>query len=250
MSIFGALSGAISKTVGGITASGIGNALSGAYGMLSPAIGAGLSYKQSAALMDKQQGWLEKMSNTAYQRQVKDLVAAGINPLYGLSGGASTPSSGLASAPDYASAASMGTQNRLANSMNRAQIENLKYQSILAQNQGYKADFEAGLASKEYYNFDERFAANLDLTHAQAAAALQSGAASSAQASYYRSLENNQRLESMQRILNINYDSGYYDWFNSHKQARWRNYNERAGQFLPDVGVRGNLSNRGFGFNL
>lgn len=43
--------------------------------------------------------WQEKMSNTSYQRAVKDMVAAGINPILAAqNGGASTPSGSSASA--------------------------------------------------------------------------------------------------------------------------------------------------------
>lgn len=50
--------------------------------------------------------WQEKMSNTAFQRQVADMSAAGLNPqmMYGSSAGsgASTPSGGVASSAGFA----------------------------------------------------------------------------------------------------------------------------------------------------
>lgn len=233
-----ALLGNITKKA--LSWTGVGNALSTVGSLLSPAIGAALTYHQQKDLMEMQQNWEERMSNTAMQRHVADLEAAGINPLYGLnSGGATTPSSGLASAPDYASAFSLGNQNRLANSMNRAQVHNLETQSRLNDFNAVKTSYEGDLALKENSAFDRRLAAQLDLMHSQSRAAIQSGAASSAQASYYNSMKLGQDIINLSNTLGLKYDTGYYDWFNSHEQAKWRNYNSRAGQFVPRFGISG-----------
>lgn len=53
----------------------------------------------AAAEAQKNRDWQERMSNTAYQRAVKDMVAAGINPILAASqGGASTPGGATGSA--------------------------------------------------------------------------------------------------------------------------------------------------------
>ena len=53
----------------------------------------------NSAEAQKQRDWEEQMSNTAYQRARADMETAGLNPAsIGMTGSASTPSSGVASA--------------------------------------------------------------------------------------------------------------------------------------------------------
>lgn len=82
---------------------GIGSALVGHN------VGLSKSEKQQNAFNSEQaqvnREWQEKMSNTAFQRQVSDMSAAGLNPqmMYGSSAGsgASTPSGGVASSAGF-----------------------------------------------------------------------------------------------------------------------------------------------------
>lgn len=99
----------------------------------------------TATEAEKQRNWEEQMSNTAFQRQVTDMQAAGVNPalLYGgSSAGASTPSGANGSSVSPSNGISMSDLMQFF--MLKPTIEQMKANAQMMRDQGKAALMTAG----------------------------------------------------------------------------------------------------------
>ncbi|AXH77998.1 MAG: DNA pilot protein [Microviridae sp.] len=95
---------------------------------------------QAQAQMDFQ----EKMSNTAHQREVKDLIAAGINPMLSAKlGGASTPQGAMAQIENVGEAATRGMVQGTQAQLQSAQAVNMGADTELKHEQANLASAQA-----------------------------------------------------------------------------------------------------------
>lgn len=111
----------------------------GALGGVGEAIASGIG--QSSAnrandkLSDKQMAFQERMSSTAMQRSKQDMEKAGLNPLYWLKGGASTPGGSMPRNESVTEGIRGTTGKALESRLNAATVKNLEVQNaqILSQ---------------------------------------------------------------------------------------------------------------------
>lgn len=118
--------------------------------LLSAGLAGGLSYfgareanKMNQKMAREQMGFQERMSNTAYQRSMQDMKAAGLNPILAFNqGGASSPGGSTATMQNE-----LGAGVSSAVEARRASAE---FKNLAAQNENLRANTAKTLAEATY----------------------------------------------------------------------------------------------------
>lgn len=109
------------------------------FGMIGSLVGSGISSAMQSKEAQKNRDFQAMMSNTAYQRQVVDLKAAGLSPMLAYmkgGGGASTPPGSQAQLPDMGDAFSKGMSSAIQYKKLDAELDLIKAQATATRQRG------------------------------------------------------------------------------------------------------------------
>lgn len=122
--------GILDNIIGSVTGSGLLTAGTGIFGALMGERGQEETNLANAQQARDMMDFQERMSSTSYQRGVKDMEAAGLNPMLAYSqGGASTPGGAMATMQNPKMAGIQGAQAAIGTASQAAQVENVRAQT-------------------------------------------------------------------------------------------------------------------------
>lgn len=158
----------ILSSLGGLIGGAVGMPWLGGLGVVGDAIlgrnDQSRANDQNVQLTREQMAFQERMSNTSYQRAVKDMEAAGLNPMLAYSqGGASTPAGNAAhvepKTPVSSSSALQASQSALAAeqvAQTRAQTELVLAQAAKTRSETYDPDMNSAYRAAEVKELQQR----------------------------------------------------------------------------------------------